>query len=398
MPPAMGPLTEMDPDLEHEGAATKRLKAVLEQRRSEKKKLAMDALAPDAYICVKRPFWDFKEEHKHEDYLDEDEIEHQHESESDDEDEGDEDMDEDVQMSNYEDGQRRTMWTAYVDEQKSSMGEWPTQAEERPERKWIMMKDAWSRLDLLERKSSYCEPGNFRSIYFYSRYQSYGLNEILEGQMLDLHDAYAMRDVNQMWCIASAVAHWLNGETTFGSSIISILVRTDDCDGICDRIRVAGCMFLTVLDAIDHVGELKQGTRFRDFGLVCSLWLEWSWALEGYGIGDDGECAWRKNIVAYAKKAHVNLAKTGVVGGDCSFALKRYKNVKSQKRDGKGFGRWHWACNFLALAGDGQGFGRDFYDVTRLSREERAEMADDGKDPLSDIPEAHLQKNMLWFR
>ncbi|KAK5726121.1 hypothetical protein LTR17_013023 [Elasticomyces elasticus] len=395
----MGPLTEMNPDLEHLGAAIKRLQAVLEHRRVEKNpsqgKLAVDALAPDAYICINRPFWDFKEEHRKDEFFNEDDVEDTNEDEAMDEDSGDKDKD---MNRDSKDKPRRTMWGAYVDEMQETARKWPTTADERPEAKWIMMKDAWSRFDLLEVKSSYCEPGNFRSMYFYSRYQSYGLNELLEGQMLDFNAAHAIRDVDQMWCIVSAVAHWLNGQTMFGDSVVSILVRTDDCDGICDRIRVAGCMFLTTLDAIDHVGQLKQRTRFRDFGLVCSLWLEWSWALENYGIGDNGECAWRKNIVAYAKKAHINLAKTGVVGGDCSFALKSYKNVKSQKRDGKGFGRWHWACNFLALAGDGQGFGGDFYDVTKLSREERAEMADDGKDPLSDIPKAHLQKNMLWFR
>ncbi|KAK5719379.1 hypothetical protein LTR15_007902 [Elasticomyces elasticus] len=57
------PLTEIDPDIDREGAATKRLKAVLDRKRDEKNKLALDAMKPNAYLCISRPYWDFRDEH-----------------------------------------------------------------------------------------------------------------------------------------------------------------------------------------------------------------------------------------------------------------------------------------------------------------------------------------------
>ncbi|KAK3658016.1 hypothetical protein LTR56_000776 [Elasticomyces elasticus] len=57
------PLTEVDPNIDREGAATKRLKAVLDRKRDEKNKLALDAMKPNAYLCISRPYWDFRDEH-----------------------------------------------------------------------------------------------------------------------------------------------------------------------------------------------------------------------------------------------------------------------------------------------------------------------------------------------
>ena len=143
-----------------------------------------------------------------------------------------------------------------------------------------------------------------------------------------------------MWSAVSAVAHWLNSNVgSSGDPAVMTLIDVDDAERVAENVRVAGCMILTGLDAIDRAGELKPDSRFHDLGLVMSLCLKWSWGLEEYGIGEEGECEWCPTIVAYAKKASLDLAKAGA--GDNRRALDKYRDVKTLKSTAK-VGRWKW--------------------------------------------------------
>lgn len=142
-----------------------------------------------------------------------------------------------------------------------------------------------------------------------------------------------------MWSIVTAVGQWLSSDLgQFGD--LMTLIGIDDGERVCQRMKVVGCMFLSALDAIDHAGALKVSSRFRDLGLVMSLYLNWSWGLEDYGVGDDGECEWRRAIVAYAKKAGIDLLQEGA-GSDFRRAFEEYGRVPPLKSSAK-VGRWKW--------------------------------------------------------
>ncbi|KAK4890628.1 hypothetical protein LTR27_010667 [Elasticomyces elasticus] len=306
------PLTEVDPNIEREGAATKRLKAVLERKREEKNTLARDAMEPDAYLCINRPYWDFHGEH-----IVRDDV---------------------FESDEYPPDVVRRLWQD--DEDSSRRAGKP--ATDFPEWKWAMMKDADIKLDILRRKAEYCDPNNFPSMHFYSHYHNYGVSELLDGQLALFYEPYLTKGLVKMWCIVLAVGHWLNcSSSPFGEPVIMTLVGTDDFDSLCARIRTAGCMFLTTLAAIDAAGQLKASSRFRDLGLVMSLWLEWSGKLEDYGIGEEGECEWRKHLVSYAKKSKIDLFKVGA-GVHCKVALHKFKKVKTLTRKDAKITKWDW--------------------------------------------------------
>jgi len=92
-----------------------------------------------------------------------------------------------------------------------------------------------------------------------------------------------------------------SADNPFARNDFAKLISIDDGEGVCKLIELTGCMLVTALEAIDKAGELKQQSRIRDLGLVMSLYLEWAWNLEDYGIGEEGECGWRKDVVAYAR-------------------------------------------------------------------------------------------------
>lgn len=54
--------------------------------------------------------------------------------------------------------------------------------EKHPEHKWVMMFNAYMKLDWLMRKARYCDPDNF-GMYIYNDWYSYGLTEILENMV-----------------------------------------------------------------------------------------------------------------------------------------------------------------------------------------------------------------------
>ncbi|TKA66115.1 hypothetical protein B0A55_09839 [Friedmanniomyces simplex] len=353
MPRVKRPLTEVDPNIDHEGDANKRLAAVLDARKSEKNPspnmVALNAKERNEYICIDQPFWEFKEEHQ---ALDE---------------------------FRGDANPPRKLRQAWIKEsERASTGrKWAKSAIECPGWNGVMMKEAWVQFDLLRRKSSYCDPFYFPTLDFYSHYHNWGINDLLDSQMVAFDAAYVRNDLDQMWCVVTAIAHWLSSEEgSFGKAVVVTLIGTDDGDGVCERVRVAGGMSLTALDAVDYAGEMKATSRFRDLGLVISLWLNWLWGLEKYGVGDDGECEWRKSV-----------------------AVTSYKNVKALKRSGAKPGRWEWPKTFASLRGGDEEFGEgEHYDITKLSREESAGMSDDGKDPLGDVPEEHLLNSPLLFR
>ena len=84
---------------------------------------------------------------------------------------------------------------------------------------------------------------------------------------------------------------------------------------------------MSTLDAVQRVGELHKESKFKDLGLVMALFAEYSLSTPDYGLEttweetfDDGEFEderqrdWHETIVAYAKKADIDLKNVGVSG------------------------------------------------------------------------------------
>jgi hypothetical protein len=258
--------------------------------------------------------------------------------------------------------------------------------------------------------------------------------------------------IEEMWTVVSAVGLWLNEDEN-----ISALIGNEDGDTTCELIGLIGCALLTAIAVVEAVGELKPDSRFMDLTLVISYYLELSHDLPAYGI--EGECvAWRREAVKYFKKGNLDpergLAATklriekldnvdehdegsftenvgtineAVAGSsaqnpvtipDDSQANKENANPEaieekaispppSAKRK-RGLGNseskkdardpWKWAEKFMTYKqGRAPVMGGQNYDITKMSRADRAAAAFDGKDPLADVSAKDLKDNLLDF-
>ena len=185
-----------------------------------------------------------------------------------------------------------------------------------------------------------------------------------------------------------------------------------------------GCAFLTVISAIDHAGELKRDSKFLDLALVIGYYLEASHDLPAHGI--EGECvSWRKEAVALFKKGKLDPKKALFGTADRLKALENAPDFngsvpdedkdseatsgkesetsgKKRKRGEKSKASendpWQWDAKFKAYKKmQGKSLGGQKYDITKMSRAERADSAFNGKDPLADVSAKDLKENLLDF-
>jgi hypothetical protein len=157
-----------------------------------------------------------------------------------------------------------------------------------------------------------------------------------------------------------------------------------------------GYALLTALASLDHAGELKADTTFIDIPFVVTSFLQWSSDLPEYGI--DGEAvAWRPHAAAYFKKAKFDTSK-GIAGTEKLIAkAKPTAEDKLPKSTEKN--PWDWAKRlreYKSRHGKPKRGGTK-YDITKMSRTERAGHAFNGKDLLADIPLKVLKEGGLDF-
>lgn len=106
------------------------------------------------------------------------------------------------------------------------------------------------------------------------------------------------------WAPIAMLGRWL-------CENIMEMTGVDDGDRTNDFIALLGRAFLTALHAVDRAGRLTKDSELRDLGLVMSLYLEWSHGLEDYGLNENDDMPWREHILAYAKKAGIDLKAVG---------------------------------------------------------------------------------------
>ena len=75
------------------------------------------------------------------------------------------------------------LWQGYLDAQNKTGDMFAKPVDEHPEWKWVMMKDTHYKLDLLRRRSTYCDPYRFPSMHFYGHYHGYGVTSLLESEV-----------------------------------------------------------------------------------------------------------------------------------------------------------------------------------------------------------------------
>ncbi|KAF1942002.1 hypothetical protein EJ02DRAFT_376613 [Clathrospora elynae] len=330
-------------------------------------------------------------------------------------------------------------------------------AHEHKDHKWVIMWDAWLKTDLLNRKAKYCDPDAF-GLTMYNDWRGWGMQEIVENTMLEFDRAFRIKDekrTKEMWIVISAVGLWLNSEEHIGA-----LIANEDGETICELIGLLGCALLTALAAIEHAGELDFNSRFLDLALVIAYYLELSHDLPAYGI-EGKSVAWRKEAVKYFKKGNLDPEKglfatqlrieklkkaddhddnsqekkaeevgstsgtseTAPIGTSVEAPIyipdnedsdkenanpqeernlspsstrnkkRKLEEIKASEQD-----PWQWVENFKRYKQkQGASLGGQKYDITKMSRADRAATAIDGKDPLADVAVKDLKDDLLDF-
>lgn len=164
---------------------------------------------------------------------------------------------------------------------------------------------------------------------------------------------------------------------------------------------MVGHALLRALAALDLAGHLKPDTEFLDVPMVITSLLYFSANFLDQGL-ENTALTWRPHAAAYFKRG--NFANDqGLLN-----TKKILESAKggSEAKLAKQTDRDPWAWNkmlkdYKQSYGIGQGktktIGGHKYDITRMSRAERASYAFDKKDPLADISDKDLKEGNLDF-
>ncbi|KAF2684732.1 hypothetical protein K458DRAFT_366060 [Lentithecium fluviatile CBS 122367] len=234
-----------------------------------------------------------------------------------------------------------------------------------------------------------CDPDNF-GMHIYNDWKGYGVTEAVENLLTAFDEAFKKKDENMCfpaWAIISSIAHWLNDDR---------LLDTDDSERAQALNELVGCALLTALVTIESAGELNPDSKFLDLPIVISSFLEWSDDLEKYGMEGDA-ILWRSHAVEYFTKAALDPSR-GVFSTDkllekLEQADNKYKEDTTGRPDRD---PWAWGEKLKRYKKSyGPRIGGSSYDITKMTRKERAKYAFDGEDPLKDISEKDLKQGNL---
>ncbi|KAF1917120.1 hypothetical protein BDU57DRAFT_548681 [Ampelomyces quisqualis] len=265
-------------------------------------------------------------------------------------------------------------------------------AKDHPEWKWTILWAGFKNFSDYRRRSKYCDPDNF-SMHIFNDFHGWGLQELMENQILEF-DAALKKTGNdalkQMWAPISALALWLN-EVDQGP-----FIGNEDGEKVGALCDLMGTALLRALAALDHADEIKADTSFIDIPLVISSFLEWSNDLPAYGIEDEN-VAWRPHAAAYFTKGKFTTDKA--VPGTTELVQDAEPTAQNElpKKTVKDPWKWSKRLKDYKSHHGSPGIGGSKYDITKMSRKERAAHAFDGKDPLKDIPEKDLKEGNLDF-
>ncbi|RYP21690.1 hypothetical protein DL767_009206 [Monosporascus sp. MG133] len=314
---------------------------------------------PYEYYCLTRPFFDFENEN--------------------------EDKDEDEQLDEDEIEDR------YNELVTSKDGVVTKPAADHPDHKWISMWQAWKKYCYLKRHALYTNPDMF-GMYIYNDFHGYGIQELVQNTLLAFDKEFSKKThddarLNEMWSITSSLVHWLLRDE-LGSWM-------NDGELLSETISMIGLAFLAMLNELDLAKLLKADSRIKDLGLVMACYLEWSQVSNEYA-DDESDVDLPETVVAYAKKAGIELENAGVYG-----LKEKLSSIEEEKGEIETLSgnakadRWAWKKKFNAFKRDHGITAGEKYNILKMSRKERASHAFDKKDPLKDVSDKDLREGNI---
>ncbi|KAK3672958.1 hypothetical protein LTR78_007068 [Recurvomyces mirabilis] len=190
-------------------------------------------------------------------------------------------------------------------------------ASNHPEHKWIMMWQTYMALTDAVDHSGHSDPDLF-GMHVYNDFHWYGLAELLEN-MTAYQKSTVETALLDLWASIAALGHWVNMNTEF--------MMMDDGDRAFNLIGLIGCAFIDTLITVDKAGQLSADSIVKDLGLVMSLYLNFGRGQEDYDI-EEGDLQWRSAIVAFAKKAGIDLTVVG-----CSATAENVRNEEEEAEE-----------------------------------------------------------------
>lgn len=269
---------------------------------------------------------------------------------------------------------------------------------ERPDHKWVLMRRSWIKLCDASREASYRSPDNF-GMYIYNDFEGYGLLEMVENFIVEYSKEFKKKTQNfkDMWIPLVAFTHWIK------MNQMGPLFMIDDGERLSATLELAGRAFLSMLNALDRAGQLKPDSDLKDLGLIMGLFAGIASDFQdAYNMED--ELDWEAHILKYAKDKNIDV---GV-----SFEGKKLANKSDDgDSDEEGFNeddtnewpkaandRWSFSKKLKEHKDTYELLGGTEYDITKMSRAQRAEHAFDKKDPLADVPLKDLKEGNLMLQ
>ncbi|KAF2871327.1 hypothetical protein BDV95DRAFT_607582 [Massariosphaeria phaeospora] len=355
---------------------------------------------PHEYICIPRDLFDAEAEKSAANVVD------SADTESGDSNAESDELDAEAETPSEEPASSRSRQTAHEIYSKDfkegkAKGIYGSLASKHPDWKWVTMRAAFDKHDFLRLKEKYCDP-DFFGMYIYNDWKGWGLQEITENLMVEFDNAFHKKggpSLNEMWVLISALGRWIASDP-------AELINNEDGETVCKLCGLIGCALLTMLRALDSAGELKPQSTFLDLPLVISFYLAWSHDLPAYGIEGD-VVAWRKQAVALFKRGNLDPSKGIFSTAKLLDKLEKAPNYdglavalgavpEPESEDYKDPGDWETLFKKYKK-GRNLKMGRTHYDITKMSRAERASYAFDRKDPLAHVSVEDLKNDRLDF-
>ncbi|KAI1380358.1 hypothetical protein F4677DRAFT_406562 [Hypoxylon crocopeplum] len=260
-------------------------------------------------------------------------------------------------------------------------------ASEHPGHRWIAMWQTWKLFTTWERRATYTNP-DFFNMFINKHFHGYGMQEMVENMLIAFNREFRKKkrdkkNLKKMWAIVAAIMQWLL-EIPLNSWIM-----LNDKRKLETTVGLIGRALVAALNELDMGKMLKADSDIKDLGLVITFYLYWIDSLRELNI----ELPFRKEVVAYARKAGIDLKDAGCFGTDEKIAA-------LEKELGKGIrpfhgtprpDRWEWRKKFKKFSKDHK-IGGEKYNILKMSRRERASYAFDKKDPLADLPDKAIQE------
>ncbi|KAI2628795.1 hypothetical protein GGR54DRAFT_636509 [Hypoxylon sp. NC1633] len=258
-------------------------------------------------------------------------------------------------------------------------------AADHPEHRWITMWRTWKQFTVWERRAAHTNP-DFYNMYISKHFHGFGMQEMVENMLIAFDKQFSKKkrdkkNVKKTWATVAAMMQW------FTEIPLNSWIMMNEKKKLEISVNLVGRALVSVLNELDRTKMLKADSDIKDLGLVISFFLYWLATLEEVGI----ELSYRKEVVAYARKAGLDLKEVGCYGTDERIkALEReFGRIKpfsgSAKPD-----RWEWKKKFKKFSKDYK-IGGEKYNILKMSRKERASYAFDKKDPLAEFSDKALQ-------